>query len=202
MLVTGLDESEQAFLLELALKSIIATVYRRPLPRPDLANLPQPLREKRASFVTLTREDRLRGCIGSLEAYVPLAQDVILRASSAAREDPRFPPLEAYELEDLTIEISVLSPPQPLFYEESSTLPTLLQPQVDGVILTYGKMRATFLPQVWERVPDPVQFLGMLCRKAGLPSDAWRALPLQFSTYTVLSFQRTYKAADAGRPAA
>ncbi len=202
-MVLRLDESEQGVLLNLAWESIEATVHKRHLPQPDLASLPERLQEKRASFVTLTREARLRGCIGSLVAQLPLAQDIILRASSAAHEDPRFPPLEKHELKDLTIEISVLSIPQPLVCEDRGALPAALQPEVDGVILTYGKMRATFLPQVWERVPDPVQFLAMLCRKASLPANAWRELPLQFSTYAVFSFQRTNTAADSGhRPAA
>ena len=202
-MVPRLDESEKGLLLDFALESVEATVHKHRLPQPDLVSLPQCLQEKRASFVTLTREDRLRGCIGSLEARLPLAQDIILRASSAAREDPRFPPLKKHELNDLTIEISVLSIPRPLIYEDRGAIPAMLQPEVDGVILSHGKIRATFLPQVWERVPDPVQFLSMLCRKAGLPANAWRELPLQFSTYTTFSFQRTNTQADTGhRPAA
>jgi AmmeMemoRadiSam system protein A len=136
-------------------------------------------------------------------ARLPLAQDIVLRASSAAHEDPRFPPLVEDELEGLTIEISVLNTPHPLVCENRLAIPAALQPGVDGVILTHGKMRATFLPQVWERVPDPRQFLDLLCRKAGLPENAWLELPLKFSTYSSFSFQRANPAnAAEPRPAA
>jgi AmmeMemoRadiSam system protein A len=198
-----LDSFEQTFLLDLAFDSIVATVERRPLPKPEAGSLTARLVEKQASFVTLTHGERLRGCIGNLEARLPLVEDVILRASSAARDDPRFPPLQQHELTLLTVEISVLSILEPLQYAEPAALLGALRPGVDGVILSHGKHRATFLPQVWERVTDPEQFLGLLCRKASLPTDAWRELPLHYSTYTAFSFQRTNLGGASGRrPAA
>ena len=179
---------EQEQLLELAQESVIATVHKKPLPTPQWTDLSPRLAEPGASFVTLTIGDRLRGCIGTLQATLPVAEDVVLRANAAARDDPRFPPVSEAELARLSYEISVLSASLPLAYDRAEDLLGRLRPGVDGVILVYGFQRATFLPQVWERVPDPVQFLGMLCRKAGLPTDAWRTLPLEISTYQVQSF--------------
>jgi len=189
--VSGFSSQERQLLLELARESVSATAMDRRLPRVDLANLPERLAAPGASFVTLMLHGRLRGCIGTLQAVLPLAEDVILRASSAARDDPRFPPVSEPELAELQIEISVLSAPRPLDYSSPQQLLERLRPQVDGVVLAHGRQRATFLPQVWERVPDPVQFIEMLCSKAGLPADAWRTLPLEISTYQVESFEES-----------
>jgi AmmeMemoRadiSam system protein A len=186
----GFTSLEQEQLLELAQRSVAATVHRKPLPTPQWTDLSPRLAEPGASFVTLTIGERLRGCIGTLQASIPLAEDVVLRANAAAKDDPRFPPVTEPELTQLSYEISVLSTPLPLAYGDAQDLLGRLHPGVDGVILVYGFQRATFLPQVWERVPDPSQFLGMLCRKAGLPTDAWRTLPLEISTYQVESFHR------------
>jgi AmmeMemoRadiSam system protein A len=185
-----LSNFERDKLLKLARASVLATVRALPLPSPEWPNLPARLKETGASFVTLTIGDRLRGCIGTLQAVLPLAEDVILRASAAAKDDPRFPPVVEAELPDLSIEISVLSAPRPLEFSDPQVLLTLLQPGVDGVILEYGRQRATFLPQVWERVTDPKQFLELLCRKAALPIDAWCELPVKISTYRVESFHQ------------
>jgi AmmeMemoRadiSam system protein A len=192
-----LSNPEREQLLKLARESVTATVRVLPLPTPDWSNLPANLREFGASFVTLTIEGRLRGCIGTLQAIIPLAEDVVLRASAAAKDDPRFPPVTEAELADLSIEISVLSSPKPLEFSDPLQLLTLLQPGRDGVILEHGRQRATFLPQVWDRVPDPRQFLEMLCRKAALPVDAWCRFPVKVSTYTVDSFHQ-----ESGRTAA
>lgn len=189
--MSGFSSQERQLLLELARESVSATAMDRRLPRVDPANLPERLAAPGASFVTLMLHGRLRGCIGTLQAVLPLAEDVILRASSAARDDPRFPPVSEPELAELQIEISVLSAPRPLDYSSPQQLLERLRPQVDGVVLAHGRQRATFLPQVWERVPDPVQFIEMLCSKAGLPADAWRTLPLEISTYQVESFEES-----------
>jgi AmmeMemoRadiSam system protein A len=188
--MASLSTLEQDLLLKLARDSVLKTVGHQPLPSPDWSTLPERLAEPGASFVTLTIGERLRGCIGTLQAMLPLAEDVIQRASAAAKDDPRFPSVSEQELPQLTIEVSVLTEPEPLPFADATDLIGQLRPAIDGVILSYGRQRATFLPQVWERVPDPSQFLEMLCRKAALPPDAWRKLPVQISTYQVESFHQ------------
>lgn len=131
------------------------------------------LNEKGASFVTLKKDGRLRGCIGSLEAYRPLFQDVIANAVAAAFHDPRFPPLEPEELEKIRIEVSVLGPLEPVQAKGEDDFIARLTPGADGVVLEYGPHRATFLPQVWKQLPDPRSFLAHLKIKAGLPADFW-----------------------------
>ncbi|MBF0341402.1 MAG: AmmeMemoRadiSam system protein B [Magnetococcales bacterium] len=137
-----------------------------------------------ACFVTLTRQGRLRGCIGSLVAHRPLAEDLLENGLSAATRDPRFPPVQADELAGLEIEVSLLSPPQPFPHQDGDELIRRLIPGVHGVILGKNGRRATFLPQVWEQLPDPVEFLTQLCRKAGLDGDCWRQ-GAQIQVYTV-----------------
>jgi AmmeMemoRadiSam system protein A len=131
----------------------------------------------------------LRGCIGSLEARQPLALDVQEHAVDAAFHDFRFPPLTESELPGLHIELSILSAPEPLAYQNAEDLPGLLRPGVDGVILARGMRRATFLPQVWEKVSEPVTFLDMLCEKMGLEYDLWRRQKLDVFTYQVDCFE-------------
>lgn len=131
------------------------------------------LYDKGASFVTLKKFGRLRGCIGSIKAYRPLYLDVRENAVAAAFQDPRFPPVVAEEFDDLLIEVSVLTPPMDLPVRDEAELGAKLRPGVDGVILSYGVHRATFLPQVWEELPDPSSFLAHLKMKAGLPPDFW-----------------------------
>jgi AmmeMemoRadiSam system protein A len=186
-----LSEREQQILLDLAHQSIVAAVAQDRSPRVELDSLPNRLRQPGASFVTLTRSGLLRGCIGTLKHEFPLAQDVVLRAGAAAIDDPRFPPLQTGEIEDTEIEISVLTTPQPLDYNAPDEIPNLLVPGRDGVAIVYGHKRATFLPQVWEKVDSPEHFLTMLCQKAQLPTEAWKRGELEISTYRVESFHRT-----------
>lgn len=126
-----------------------------------------------ATFVTLTRQGELRGCIGTLEAHRPLRDDVRENALAAAFRDPRFAPVTAAEWPALRVEVSLLSTPEPLPVQDETDLLRQLRPAVDGVVLRAGFRRATFLPQVWEQLPDPRQFLAQLRRKAGLPADYW-----------------------------
>ena len=148
------------------------------------------VREKRGVFVTLHRGGALRGCIGSLAATEPLVDAVKRNAVNAAFHDPRFEPLTVAELPDLHIEVSILTEPQPLPHADADELLRLLRPGVDGVILQgSGDEQATFLPQVWQQLPLPVQFLGHLCRKAGLAENAWRSGKLRIHTYQVQSFE-------------
>lgn len=133
------------------------------------------LRLPGATFVTLTQNGRLRGCIGSLEARRPLAEDVAANAVAAAFQDPRFPPLGAAEWPRTAIEVSLLSSPEPLEVANEADAIARLRPGIDGVILSGAGRRATFLPQVWEQLPEPTAFLASLKRKAGLPADWWGA---------------------------
>lgn len=159
-------------LLEVAEASIRHGLeHGRPLTvEPD--HYPPPLAEPRACFVTLTRDAALRGCIGSLEAQRPLVVDVVHNAYAAAFEDPRFPPLTTEELEGLAVKIEVLSPAEPLPFQDEADLLARLRPGEDGLVLEGpGGRRATFLPTVWQSLPDPRQFLAHLKQKAGLPTD-------------------------------
>lgn len=137
-----------------------------------------------ASFVTLTLDGELRGCIGSLEAHRPLAEDVRANAVAAALRDPRFKPLTRAEFARTRVEVSLLSPPCPLACAGEADAAARLRPGVDGVVLTWRNQRATFLPQVWEQLPEPRQFLAQLKRKAGLAADFWSD-ELQLSVYQV-----------------
>lgn len=191
MLPEPLTEQEKQILLRLARRSIELAVRRQPLPRLNLADYSPALRSEGASFVTLTRDGELRGCIGALEAYQPLVQDVCEHAAAAALEDYRFPPVRAAEVELLEIEISRLTAPQPLDYQQPLQLLEKLRPGVDGVILRDGIRRATFLPQVWEKIPEAGDFLTHLCLKMGGPGNLWQRKLLQVFTYQVEEFRES-----------
>ena len=139
----------------------------------DLDRLPPVLRERRATFVTLESSRRLRGCIGSLEAARPLAEDVAHNAHAAAFADPRFPPVEEDELEGLGVRISVLSPPLPMQVMSEADLVAQLRPGIDGLTIQDGDKSATFLPSVWKDIPEPERFVRELARKAGWPVGHW-----------------------------
>ena len=146
------------------------------------------LKEPGAAFVTLKLEGELRGCIGSIEAHRPLGEDVARNARAAAYRDPRFAPVDAAEIPRLEVEVSVLSPREPLPAKSESDALALMRPGIDGICLDYGEMRSTFLPQVWESLPEPGEFLGELKRKAGLPRTFWHP-DLRLSRYTVDKFR-------------
>lgn len=131
------------------------------------------LRTLRASFVTLEQDGQLRGCIGHLEAVTALARDVAENAYAAAFRDPRFSPLSAPELDDLRIKISVLTPPEPIAFSTEAELLEAIEPGVDGLILSEGARRGTFLPSVWSQLPSREGFLRHLKQKAGLASEHW-----------------------------
>ncbi|MBK6742986.1 MAG: AmmeMemoRadiSam system protein B [Hydrogenophilales bacterium] len=148
------------------------------LPYPDW------LKENGATFVTLTQNGQLRGCIGSLEAHRPLGQDLLENARAAAFRDPRFAPLSADELPRTRVEVSILSKAMPMQFNGEADLLRQLRPGVDGILLEHGIHRATFLPQVWEQLPEPRSFMAHLKQKAGLPADFW-ADDMRISRYTV-----------------
>ena len=150
----------------------------RPLDEPDW------LSEPGACFVTLTRQGKLRGCIGSLTARRPLGRDVVHNACDAAFRDSRFPPLDLAELSGTRVEVSLLSPLEAMRFGDEADAMARLRPGIDGVVLECGGHRGTFLPQVWDQLPQPGQFLSELKRKAGLAGTFWSpAVKLQ--RYTV-----------------
>ncbi len=183
-----LTEEEKRYLLKLARQSLEAGVRGQPLPALDPAALTPRLRAPGASFVTLTKHGALRGCIGALEPYQSLAEDVREHAVAAALEDYRFPPVRPEELGEIHIEVSRLTLPVPLDYRDPDDLLAKLRPGVDGVILRDGWRRATFLPQVWEKIPDKAEFLDNLCYKMGASPDTWRRKHLDVLTYQVEEF--------------
>ncbi len=185
---TPLTEGEKKILLHIAREAIDNAVKGKVSPRIDQTSLTQTLREHGASFVTLTIAENLRGCIGALEAYQPLAEDVREHAVSAAMEDPRFPPVSESEFSRIHIEVSRLTPPQELEYTDSDDLLKKLRPHIDGVILKHSYRKATFLPQVWEKIPNPVEFLEQLCYKMGERGNLWQNTKLQVFTYQVEEF--------------
>ncbi len=188
-----LTPEERRQLLQLARRSIELAVCSNAGqpggPPLDLDNLPLALREKGVCFVTLTLPGgELRGCIGGLEATQALAADVCEHAAAAALDDYRFHPVVPEELPLIKIEISRLTLPQTLDYEYPEDLPNLLHAHVDGVVLRDGHRRATFLPQVWEKIPDPCAFLSHLCQKMGAATDLWQRRKLQVEIYHVEEF--------------
>ena len=188
----SLSEKDRLYLLDLARRSIHQAVHHQPLPVWSEEEISPELCQKGASFVTLTLNGDLRGCIGSLEAYQSLIEDVHEHAIQAALEDYRFHPVTVDEVDRLHIEISRLTPPEPLKYEKPADLPCLLHPGKDGVILKDGFKRATFLPQVWKQLPDIDEFLSHLCAKMGAPSDLWRRKVLEVAIYHVEEFEESY----------
>ena len=174
-------------LLEVAGRAIDFGVHHdRPL-TVVTADYPAPLQEMRATFVTLQKEGQLRGCIGSLTPHRPLVVDVAYNAHAAAFSDPRFPPLAAHERTSLAIHISILSLPVPMTFRSEADLLAQIRPGVDGLILEDRGRRGTFLPAVWESLPDPWEFWTQLKRKAGLSPTHWSDT-LRVSRYTTESF--------------
>jgi len=164
---------------------IARAAISRALKVPFVANESAPwLAEQGACFVTLTQNGELRGCIGTIQVYRSLLDDVRENAVAAALHDPRFPPLTAMELYATNIEVSLLSATEPMAVRDEADALAQMRPGVDGIVFEYGRYRSTFLPQVWENVPQPRDFLAMLRRKAGLPDDFW-AEGVKLSRYTV-----------------
>ena len=169
----SLNEECQQRLLELGRNSIQhGLLTSKPL-KINLANYPPELIVQTATFVTLHSRHQLRGCIGVLKAIRPLAEDVVENAFSAAFKDSRFSPLSADEFKDLEIHLSILTTAEPVSFATEQDLLNQLQPDIDGLILEEGHRRGTFLPSVWETLPQPEQFLPHLKQKAGLPAEYW-----------------------------
>jgi len=179
-----MNQQIQQFLLKLARRALEHYFEYHKTIELDESELSDPiLKEERGTFVTLHLHGQLRGCIGHIEPIQEFYKDIIDNALSAAFEDPRFMPLTQNELGDIDIEISVLTPPEKLAYGSTEDLLIKLRPNIDGVIIEKGRYGATYLPQVWEDLPDKKDFLSSLCVKAGLPHDEWRDGRLKVSIY-------------------
>ncbi len=153
----------------------------------SLQDFPEVFQAQRGVFVTLTQRDALRGCIGSMQSSDPLAQAVADSAFAAAFRDPRFPQLAQYEFEQTRVEISILSAMEPVEAADRASLLARLSPGADGILLEEGHHRSTFLPKVWEQLPDPERFFDQLLAKAGLPQGHWSSA-LRFWRYSTLCF--------------
>ncbi len=180
---------QREFLLKLAREAI--NTYLETGKELDIneSEIDTTLKEDRGVFVTLTIKRALKGCIGHIEPIQPLYKDIIQNAIAAAFDDTRFDPLTKKELDSVHIEISVLSLPKALPYKDSTDLLSKLTPKKDGVIIKKGFNRATYLPQVWDDLPDKEAFLSSLCAKAGLDHDEWKKGKLEVETYTVEMFE-------------
>lgn len=171
-----LDFENGQALVRLARRSLKQFVRQQTVYEPDLAEMATAVTHPGCSFVTLTNRGRLRGCIGSTEPRWPLAEDVARHAAAAAR-DPRFVPVDLVELDDIRLEVTILTLPGELDYVDYADLLGKLRPGKDGVILTLGTKRGVLLPQVWGRIPDPARFLAVITGKAGIAPEELRRDP-------------------------
>jgi len=168
-----LDEAERQSLLTIAGGAVRAAAHGAPAPDVALTTCTAALRSPGATFVTVQVDGALRGCLGSLLAHRPLARDVAAHAYAAASEDPRFVPVAPHELVGVALEVAVLGAPEPMRFRDEADLIAQLRPGRDGLIFEAGSCRGTFLPKVWEHLPEPTTFLAQLKRKAGLTPDYW-----------------------------
>ncbi|MEE8581522.1 MAG: AmmeMemoRadiSam system protein A [Myxococcota bacterium] len=181
-----LDPEQRRVLLDLGLRSIEHGLdHGHPIPL-DASRYDPALQSPRATFVTLHREGALRGCVGTLEVRRPLVKDVVESAFKAAFRDPRFAPLGRPEFEGLELHISVLSPLEPLPVASEEELLAKLRPGIDGLLIREGGRDGTFLPSVWDSLPDASEFVRSLKEKAGLPRDYWSDR-IETQRYTVES---------------
>lgn len=182
-----ISQQTQQILLDLAYSAIEHGLTDGAIKKLNLSDYPAELQQLKATFVTLTIDGRLRGCIGTLEAHRPLLEDIVHNAYAAAFSDPRFPPLTEQELAQLEIHISILNPAQAMQFSCEADLVSQLRPGIDGLILEDGLKRGTFLPSVWKSLPKAGDFIRQLKLKAGLPADHWSD-SLRVYRYTTTSF--------------
>lgn len=180
--MAALTDSDKAYLVKFA-RSVIQEALKKGEKLGSADTGSPALYEKRGCFVSLHQRGNLRGCIGTIEPEQSLLEGVEANALNAAFRDPRFSPLKAKELQMTDIEVSVLTVPQKLMFKDADDLKAQLKPGIHGVILSKGWQRATFLPQVWEQLPDTEMFLKHLCQKAGLGSDCWKDPDIQVEVY-------------------
>ena len=184
-----LTKEEGKYLLDVARRTIEQRLFDRKGPKKSDADMPAICNEYRGTFVTLTIQGGLRGCIGHITPQETVLEGIKVNAINAAFRDPRFRPLSGNEWKNVQIEISILTDPKPLSYAGPSDLLKKLRPDVDGVIIKKGYHQSTFLPQVWEQLPKKEEFLTHLCVKAGLNGDEWKKGDLEVSTYQVQAFE-------------
>ena len=184
---------ERRWMLTLARKTLTEVVTSGKLPLVDSAGLTAKVMESKGCFVTLAKAGQLRGCIGNITAQGPLYSALMANTRSAALHDGRFSPVKPEELGSIQIEISVLTTPDPLYFSSPQDLLDRLQAGRDGVILQIGNRSATYLPQVWEQIPNKEAFLNNLAVKAGCPADAWKTGPVTVHTYQVESMKEGEK---------
>ena len=185
-----LAEEERGELLELARRSVEHQVRTGRLLRPDpewVARRPR-FQPARGVFVTLEKAGALRGCVGEIEPQRALHAAVIRAAAEAAMHDTRFAPVEVSELDEIALSVTVLGAPTPFAARDPEALLAEIEPGRDGVVLEYEGRRSTFLPQVWDQLPDPVDFLRRLSLKQGAPRDAWREPGAVLLRYRALCF--------------
>jgi AmmeMemoRadiSam system protein A len=181
MTIAEFAAEDRRFMLDLARATLVRSTTH--LPPPEVHVTSGALTARRACFVTLTQNGTLRGCVGQVTAQQPLFQAVMENVRRAASRDPRFPPLAPEDLGNVKIEITVLTEPRALNFQTPEELLQLLQPHEHGVLLSLGQAIATFLPQVWEQIPEKTQFLDRLAQKLGGPPSAWRSKEACVSVY-------------------
>jgi len=185
----NLNDQEGKYLLEVARKTIRQELFKdKPATQGDEMSSPK-FSERRGTFVTLTINDNLRGCIGHIIPQETLLEGIKENAINAAFKDPRFNPLSKKEWDDIKIEISILTDPRPLEYSDADDLLNKVRPNIDGVIIKKGYYQATFLPQVWEQLPDKKEFFTHLCLKAGMDGNEWKKGKLEVYIYQVQAFE-------------
>lgn len=184
-----LAEEDGKLLLFVARRTIEQRLFKRKVEEKGDAAFPPVFHEKRGTFVTLTMDGQLRGCIGHIVPQESLIDGIRTNAINAAFRDPRFRPMSSGEWKKVKIEISILSDPKHLSYSTAEDLLKKLRPGIDGLIIKKGHHQATFLPQVWEQLPNKKDFLSHLCLKGGLDADAWRKGDLEVLIYQVQAFE-------------
>jgi len=191
-----LTADDGQYLLDLARKTLVEAVTNKRVPKVDQSTVPERLRERGACFVTLNKDDQLRGCIGHIFACRELYLSVMENAVQAALADRRFQPVEADELNDIEIEVSVLTTPKCVEFNSPEDLLAKLRPGTDGVVFGIRGRRSTYLPQVWEQIQDKEEFLTGLAKKADLEPNAWKDPDAAFLTYQVQAFHEETKTPD------
>lgn len=182
-----LTNDDKSMLLQLARTTIEAKVSGNTKFEPP-SNVSDALKEKRGCFVTLHKNGMLRGCIGTIEPLKPLLSCVQENAINAAFRDPRFPPVKPEELSSIDIEVSVLTVPREIAFDDGEDLKRKLKPGIHGVILSQGWQSATFLPQVWDQLPEVEVFLEHLCEKGGMKRSCWQSPETIVKVYEVEYF--------------